>query len=172
MTFRLQDVPRFLFPAGAAAPLERFLQERGDLGLEGFIFFGGPAMPGDARISHAVFPRQRASRSIFGVSVTVESQEVAEIVRLLAPEGVALYGKAHSHPDQTGHGELDDANLIMKIHGAFSLVVPDFGYQGFSLDRCAVYRCDPGGWKRLRGEEVGKQFVMAPGEVKVLDRNQ
>ena len=74
-----------------------------------------------------------------------------------------LLAQIHSHPTHAFHSEMDDEYAIATALGAFSLVVPDFARDPFSI----VQLCDlPVGRSSLGGSQVralnGNRSMRAP----------
>jgi hypothetical protein len=91
----------------------------------------------------------------------VDGPKLHELNRWLYERQMTLIAQLHSHPGEAYHSPTDDAFPIATAVGSFSLVVPDFARNPFSLERCAVYRlAGNGGWIELSGAEARALIVI------------
>jgi hypothetical protein len=138
------------------------LQEPGEEGLEAMVLWlGRVSSDGRARITRTYVPRQTAYRSKEGLSLRVELDEMEVIGELLQRSGDSIIAQVHSHPTLAYHSGLDDAKPVVTENGAFSIVVPFFGYASLlDLAACAVYQLQEGEFVRLPASQVAHLFVI------------
>jgi hypothetical protein len=101
-------------------------------GLEGIALWVGVQEGQIFRVREVIVPEQQGIRSDHGVAVMVPGPELQRINLRLYKSKLRLLAQIHS--------EMDDEYAIATALGAFSLVVPDFARDPFSIARCATYR--------------------------------
>lgn len=149
------DIERVIVPLSLAEAANEHLRRVGREGYEGFALWAGWREGVVFRVLETIIPAQRGIRSEEGVCVRVDGDELFRLNVHLYERGYSLIAQLHSHPGAAYHSDTDDAFPIATTAGAFSLVIPDFAVHPFSLDRCAVYRLQPGyGWVGVDPEDV------------------
>jgi hypothetical protein len=144
------DLDRVLVPWSLALAANDHLRTVGRRGCEGFALWAGRREGDEFRVVETVIPAQQGLRSPNGVCVTVDREELFRLNVYLYERGLTLIAQLHSHPGQAYHSETDDTFPIATTAGAFSLVIPDFAVQPFTLNNCATYRLIPGrGWVEI-----------------------
>lgn len=131
------------------------LQSMGSQGLEGVALWSGVyKSQTEFEIKATLIPKQISSRSEEGLQYQVGSEELERINLWLYENKQTLIAQIHSHPGRAYHSEIDDAFPIVARLGGISIVVPNFGFPGFSIEEWAIYRLSEKGWIDLKSEEV------------------
>lgn len=138
----LLDVSRFLLPEAMLVETVSLLQEIGGMGLESFVLWGGVLEgEGDLRFTSIHRPLQQPHRTPYGLSVSVDGDELARMNMWLYEHGEILAAQVHSHPTEAFHSEMDDAYPLVTLLGSISAVAPYFASGGLDeLDEWAWYR--------------------------------
>jgi hypothetical protein len=148
-------VKQVVVPAAAVAATHAHLAAMGDYECEGFALWVGTHDQAAFHVVEAIIPAQRALKSVGGVCITIDSDELFRLNQYLYERGFKIIAQIHSHPADAYHSETDDTYPVATTVGALSLVVPDFARQDFQLSRCAVFRLIPGsGWCELQRNAV------------------
>lgn len=131
------------------------LQEAGKRGVEGVALWMGTFKTSTEFIVQTTrIPEQKAFSTEEGLLYIVGEQELERINLWLYENKQILLAQIHSHPGRAYHSETDDAYPIVARIGGISIVIPNFGFNGFSLDDFAVYRLDGNGWNELTMKEI------------------
>ena len=126
------------------------LQSNGERGDEAFVLWVGTQSGLVFNVSDAVVPQQVAHRTPQGVYVTIPGEELHRINVWLFEQKLQLIAQVHSHPSDAFHSDLDDALPIATRAGSLSVVIPNFGLDGFSYSETAVFQLnDKAIWERL-----------------------
>lgn len=150
MTRGFIEVDQVIVPAKAVAEAHTHLAAMGEHECEGFALWVGCRRETIFEVVEAVIPAQRALKSVDGVCITIDSDELFRLNRYLYERDWQIIAQIHSHPTDAYHSETDDAYPVATTIGALSIVVPDFARDDFYLSRCAVFRLIPGGgWCEL-----------------------
>ncbi|KUR78070.1 Mov34/MPN/PAD-1 family protein [Novosphingobium sp. FSW06-99] len=118
----------------------------GRRGLEGMALWAGTQDGTAFHVREAIVPQQKGIRSDHGLAVMVDAPELQRINLHLYQAELRLLAQIHSHPTHAFHSEMDDEYAITTALGSFSIVVPDFAVDPFSIARCATYRLSPRPW--------------------------
>jgi hypothetical protein len=129
-------------PDSVLTPTLKFLSERGQLGHEGFVVWGGRRVDDRTlRFTSCYVPEQTAHETPDGLLVVVEGEALFRMNRAFYARGEIAAGQVHTHPSDAYHSSTDDHFPLVTLCGALSLVIPDFARHGrASLDRWAWYR--------------------------------
>jgi hypothetical protein len=146
MRVSLTQIESVLLPLSVATVTHRHLHATGLKGLEGMALWTGIQEGSVFHIREAVIPKQEGIRSDHGLAVMVSAPELHRINLHLYKNGLRLLAQIHSHPTEAYHSAMDDEYAIATALGAFSLVVPDFARQPFSIAQCATYRLTKRSW--------------------------
>lgn len=154
-TLRHVRVPRAL----ALRTLD-LVQEPGLSGLESLVLWLARFAGTDAVVSDVWQPRQSSSRSRDGLHLHVDGDELARLNEMLYRTGQTLLAQVHTHPLLPYHSDLDDARPVVTEEGAFSIVLPFFGFISLTdLSACAVYQIEDGGFVPLTPSEAASTFI-------------
>jgi hypothetical protein len=155
----MATVKRMGFSTAAVQKVYEHLRACGQRGMEGVALWAGVLQGDDFVVTETIIPKQRHLSSKEGLAYVVEGDELHRINVWLYQNKLKLGAQIHSHPGAAYHSDTDDAYPILTEKGAFSLVVPDFGFGAPSLMNCAVYRLDDGGlWRELPDTEKTQTF--------------
>ncbi len=143
MRASLTEVTSVHLPVEVARRTHGHLRAVGLRGLEGMALWVGVQDGACFEIREAIVPQQQGIRGDHGLMVSVPGAELHRINLHLFKNGLRLLAQIHSHPTEAYHSEMDDEYAIATGLGAFSLVVPDFAREPFSIGRCATYRLTP-----------------------------
>ena len=143
MRASLTEVTTVELPADVALRTHAHLRAVGLRGLEGMALWVGVQDGARFAIREAIVPEQQGIRGDHGLMVSVPGAELHRINLHLFKSGLRLLAQIHTHPTEPYHSEMDDEYAIATALGAFSLVVPDFARDPFSIARCATYRLTP-----------------------------
>jgi hypothetical protein len=148
MKVSLTGVSSVTLPAAVVKRTHNHLFATGMRGLEGMALWAGVQEGSVFHVREVIIPKQEGIRSDHGLAVTVPGPELQRINLHLYKSQLRLLAQIHSHPTHAFHSEMDDEYAIATALGAFSLVVPDFARDPFSIPRCATYRLTPRSWWR------------------------
>lgn len=156
----MQTIRHVRVPRALALRTLDLMQEPGLSGLESLVLWLARFVGTDAVLSDIWQPRQSSRRSRDGLHLHVAGEELARLNEMLYRTGQTLLAQVHTHPLLPYHSDLDDARPIVTEEGAFSIVLPFFGFTSLSdLSACAVYRIEDGGFVRLAPSEFANIFV-------------
>jgi hypothetical protein len=157
MTRGFLGVKKIIVPSAAVAETQAHLAAMGEYECEGFVLWVGTRDEATFHVVEAIIPAQRALKSLDGVCITIDSDELFRLNRYLYERGFQIIAQIHSHPTDAYHSETDDTYPVATTVGALSLVVPDFARHKFHLSHCAVFRLIPGsGWCELERSSVSQ----------------
>lgn len=131
---------------------------------EGVAYWAGKRAGDNSIVTTCIAPEASTTDGSFQTS----SRTNAQIIMCLAQEGLELLAQVHSHPGSwVDHSRGDDKMALMPYEGFFSIVVPNYGYDGmWPLTQCGIHRFTSNRFRRLSKDEVEKAFRVTPG---VLD---
>ncbi len=157
MNSPLSRVHRFRIEAGRLRDTLEVLTDAGRQGFEAFVLWGGLVSDDGTVLTFTTVlaPPQTAHKTRHGLLVTVDGEALFDINRTLYSRGELLAGQVHSHPTDAYHSDTDDHNPLVTLHGALSVVIPDFAaHAPGDLDSWAWYRLiGTGRWAPLTGED-------------------
>lgn len=157
---------RFSISDALIADTVEFLQEVGENGFEGLVFWAGSVRaesPTVVDVVGCITPDQTLVRSEDGVGLHVDGDELFRVNAMLYRKRLLLVGQVHSHPSSAYHSKTDDRYAVVTIPGGVSIVVPNFARDGFSLDTVAVYRLNAeGGWTEVTGDAAQQLIHIEP----------
>ncbi len=131
------------------------LRNAGSKGVEGVALFAGSSEGPLFEIKTVIVPKQTGYNIENGLFYSVDGDELHRINIWLYQNKMTLISQIHSHPGEAYHSDTDDRFPIVAEVGGFSIVVPNFAFDPFTLDSLAVYRLLPGrGWCLLSKKEV------------------
>lgn len=160
----LTRVNSIVVPKSLAAAAQAHCADVGRRGEEGIALWAGTLDGKTFRVSRTVIPAQSALRAGGGICAVVDGAELHRINVWLYENGLKLVAQLHSHPSEAYHSDTDDAYPIVTAVGGVSIVIPDFGWGPFSLDRCAVYRLAAGaGWVELSPSQAEALITFIEG---------
>jgi hypothetical protein len=146
---------RVTIPEPTLETARRFLESRGEHGLEGTgLFACRRNRKGNWIADRFVSPQQHAHRTPDGCWVEVTDFGKRQLAVELRP-GELFLVRIHSHPGEAFHSATDDRNPALTFDGALSVVAPYYGRglrHGF--DACAIYRLANGKWSRLADDRA------------------
>ena len=161
MKASLTNISSVMLPSQVVEQTHARLFEAGMNGLEGMALWVGTQDGNEFRIRDVIIPMQQGVRSDHGLAVMVSGPELHRINLHLYRTEMRLIAQIHSHPTHAFHSDMDNEYAIATALGSFSLVVPDFARDPFSIERCAVYRLTPSAWwqssERPRWAEVARR---------------
>lgn len=157
----------YLLDAEAAALIQALLRQVGKTGNEVSVILAGRRRDeGGVVLDRVVIPRQTAYRSEYGCGLVIEGGCLNRIGPSIRADGRRIHGILHSHPDEAFHSETDEAAVLFRFHGAFSIVIPRFGESGRLLDRACAFRFDyDRGWLEVDPSELITIHDAGPYEV-------
>lgn len=139
------------------------LQEQGEQGYEAIALWLARVAGDDAVVERVWVPRQTATRTKHGLHLRVGGDELDRLNHELHRNGETLVAQLHTHPGLAYHSELDEGKPIVTEDGAFSIVVPFFGFVSLAdLSACAVYRIEVGEFARVAPSEAARLFELRP----------
>ena len=143
------------------AVTERLLRSYGGAhDHEGIVYWGGLELPQGAAALTAVSP---VAITTWG-SFRTERDTNTALVLTLASLGLSLVAQVHSHPGEwVDHSDGDDGGALVKFHGFWSLVVPNFAQLGMrNLEAVGVHLFDTGAFRRLGPSAVSSRVRALP----------
>lgn len=155
----LTQIENLMLPRQVADRTRAHLFHMGQQGSEGMALWVGAQNGETFRVQDVWIPRQKGVRSDHGLAVVVDGDELHAISERLYATGQRLVAQIHSHPTRAYHSAMDDRYAIATKLGSFSLVVPDFAKDPFTIARCAVYRLAKRPWWRFAGP-IGWEAVV------------
>lgn len=112
--------------------------------FEGVALWAGVATGESSfEVTTTIIPKQTSYNHEHGLLYTVDGDELYKINVWLYQNKLTLISQIHSHPGAAYHSDTDDAFPIVAVNGGLSVVIPNFGFDDFSLDTWAVYRLIP-----------------------------
>jgi hypothetical protein len=149
------DIDVIRLPRACIEDVYNHIRNAGTEGVEGVALWAGSSSGKIFTIQTAIIPKQTAYKRKEGLLYTVDGDELHTINVWLYQHKLTLIAQVHSHLGKAYHSETDDLFPIVTQVGCLSVVIPNFGFDNFSLDSWAVYRLLPGeGWKELRQKDV------------------
>jgi hypothetical protein len=145
-------------PEELALQAHAHLQKMGLRGFEGLVLWAGKHRNGVFYVEQTIIPVQTPLRLQTGICIYVDSHELHRINVWLFEHNMTLIAQLHSHPEDAYHSEMDNSFPITTSLGSFSLVIPNYAREPFSLSNCAVYRLVSTGWNPLFSDEVERIF--------------
>lgn len=158
-----QDIDKIKLPMVCIETAYDHIRQAGSQRLEGVVLFAGHynSVEKVFHVLETIVPEQVSVNIDQGLLYAVDGDELHRINVHLHSTKQTLVAQLHSHPSKAYHSSTDDAFPIITKVGGFSIVVPNFGMEEFSLDKWAVYRLNANGsW-----EEVGLTKVKSIIEV-------
>jgi len=156
----LQSIQSVILPKDLILKAHTHLHNVGKLGYEGVALWAGQQENHVFHVSATIIPAQIPIKNSFGVCYYVKSDELHRINVWLYENHITLIAQIHSHPGEAYHSNTDDLFPIVNSLGCFSLVVPNFAKQPFSLQKCAVFRLFSSGWVRVPNNEVTRLITI------------
>lgn len=152
----LLEISSINIPIRCVIEVYEHLRKVGIKRFEGVALWAGIATNESSfDITTTIIPKQTAYNHEHGLLYTVEGDELYQINVLLYQNKLTLISQIHSHPGVAYHSDTDDAFPIVAVNGGLSIVIPDFGFGGISIDDWAVYRLSPNiGWVGLTESQV------------------
>jgi proteasome lid subunit RPN8/RPN11 len=133
----------------------KHLRQAGNEGFEGVALLAGILKENIFEIKTAIIPAQTAEKVESGLLYSVSGEELHEINVWLYKNDMTLIGQIHSHPTKAYHSSTDDRYPIVATYGAVSIVVPNFAFDPFTLDKWAVYRLNQNReWEEVLAKDV------------------
>lgn len=135
--------PDFLLDPAAAAFIVALARHQGKRGNEVAVLLAGAhAAAGAVVIDRVILPRQSAFQTPRGCGVVLDGGCLNRVGPQMRDSDRRIYGILHSHPGEAYHSPTDEAAVLMRFHGAFSIVIPEFGRRPHLLDGSRVFRFD------------------------------
>ena len=145
----LAGVQRFRVPAQVMRATEEAIRSAGKDGYELFVIWSG-VRDGDAfAVLDTHVPRQVSFRLEAGLCVLIDGTELHRLNVWLYESKQVVGAQVHSHPADAYHSETDDTYPTATLDGSLSIVLPDFGRDGFASTGIAAYRLGRTGWMEL-----------------------
>jgi hypothetical protein len=139
----LLHIDNLQVPMTCVESVYRHLRAMGEQGVEGVALWTGQTQGRIFEVQTTIVPAQTASQLESGLLYTVDADELYRVNQWLYENKQTLVAQLHSHPGEAYHSEMDDRYPIIAMLGGVSIVIPDFGFNAFSLDDWAVYRLSP-----------------------------
>jgi hypothetical protein len=130
-------------PMACVESVYQHLRAMGGEGVEGVALWAGQMQERTFEVQTTIIPAQTASQLENGLLYAVDGDELYRINHWLYKNKQTLVAQLHSHPGEAYHSEMDDRYPIVATLGGLSIVIPDFGFNAFSLNDLAVYRLSP-----------------------------
>ena len=159
--------PEFLLDPNGAAVIARLARALGESGNEvALLLAGSRTTQRPVQLDRILVPRQTALNSDRGCGLIVDGGCLNRLGPQMRQASRSIYGILHSHPTEAYHSPTDAEGPLMRFHGAFSIVIPDFGRRRELLDGSAAYRFDvESGWKSVPPNELLVVVKGKPAEV-------
>lgn len=154
----LLNVESVRVPEELAIQANAHLLRMGRQGDEGFALWAGNHVKGVFYVKQTIIPAQIPIKLPSGVCIYVDAQELHRLNVWLFEHSMTLIAQIHSHPTEAYHSDTDNLFPIATSLGSFSIVVPNYAREPFSLLRCAVYRLGSDGWSVLSLAETKRVF--------------
>jgi len=135
---------------------------------EGFVYWAGTKEGDSIYINSAIAPNTFSEP----FKVMVSHEDNFQFIKVLAANSLIQIGQVHSHPgDWVDHSDGDDELAGGKVNGLISVVVPNYGVNGFmDFKKSGVHRYEKGKFIRLTNKYVNKHFqVLKTGAKLILD---
>lgn len=127
--------PDYLLDAEAAELIIALARQQGKKGNEvAVLFAGGRETDGAVLLDRVIIPRQSAFQTPHGCGLVLDGACLNRIGPRMRASERRIHGILHSHPGEAYHSSTDDAAVLMRFHGAFSIVIPEFGQRPRLLD--------------------------------------
>lgn len=166
---RKQGIPdvieTYYVPTAVLFETQQYIEDHGDSGHEGYLFWAGGVAGDAAYVTTCVYPTANARHG--GVKVPLD--KMTEINRELYDRDLLLLAQVHSHPGIARHSSVDEEKAASFHEGFVSIVVPDFGETPvYDLRDCGVYIYNRDEkWRLLDEEEVVERFVIDDTSIEV-----
>lgn len=139
---------------------QNHLQRVGKYGYEGVALWAGRIENNNFKVSETIIPDQIPLQLSSGICFFVDSEELHRINVWLYKNNLTLIAQLHSHPSEAFHSSTDDMFPIVTTLGSYSLVIPNFASQSFSIENCAVYQLSTSGWVYLNTDQAKKSIII------------
>jgi hypothetical protein len=157
----LTDIEKIIIPQSCIEFTYDAFRKQGEKGFECIGLFVGVINKNAFEIKTAMIPSQTAYKTEYGLNYIVEGDELYRINKWLYENGYTIIAQIHSHPTAAYHSQVDDDFPIMATEGGFSIVIPNFGFDEFSINDWSVNRLmSPKSWVELSSEEVENIFTI------------
>lgn len=157
----LIDIQKVFIPQSCINFIYDAFMKQGKKGFECIGLFVGIINERTFEVKTAIIPEQVAYKTVYGLNYKVDGNELYKINKWLYQNGYTLIAQIHSHPSEAYHSTMDDDFPIMATEGGFSIVVPNFGFDKFSLEYWSVNRLiSKKGWIELNYSEVETIFTI------------
>jgi len=151
----LTDINKILISQSYIDFIYDVFREQGVKGFECIGLFVGVIIENTFEVKTVIIPNQTAYKTKYGLNYRVEGDELYRINKWLYKNGYTLIAQIHSHPTEAYHSEMDDDFPIIATEGGFSIVIPNFGFDEFSINDWSVNRLtSQKGWVELGINEV------------------
>src|SRR2546430_2425555 len=145
----LSDIDHFIIPSRVRIATEDAIRKAGRDGYELFVLWTGTIQGSGFIANHAYIPNQKSYNNEGELLIRVESPALFHLNRWLFENRQLLAAQIHAHPADAYHSDTDDTFPIVTGLGGLSIVLPEFGREGFRAQGIAGYRLDDHGWIRL-----------------------
>lgn len=152
---RLTDIEKIIIPQSCVDFIYNAFRKQGNKGFECIGLFVGVISKNTFEVKTAMIPSQTAYKTEYGLNYIVEGDELYRINKWLYENGFTIIAQIHSHPTEAYHSQMDDDFPIMATEGGFSIVIPNFGFDVFSINDWSINRLtSQKGWAELSNNEV------------------
>jgi hypothetical protein len=114
------------------------------------VYWSGP-LDDPGLVDRFHHPRHTAGPSGYDV----DGAWLTEFLPSLSDEGRTVRVQVHTHPGSTFHSSRDDGLALLYVPGFLSLVIPNFGLGGSTLERSYLTTLDENGaWQAVDPNET------------------
>lgn len=135
--------PEFRLDPEAAEFIAALARHQGKRGNEVAVLLGGAReSAGPIVLDRVILPRQSAFQTPRGCGLVLDGGCLNRVGPQMRASNRRIHGILHSHPGEAYHSPTDEAAVLMRFHGAFSIVIPEFGTRPRLLDDSRAFRFD------------------------------
>lgn len=145
----LMGVRRFRISACDIRETVEAIRSAGEDGYELFVVWSGTRDHDTFNVANVHIPDQVSYKLDSGLCVRVDGSELHRLNVWLYEAKQVIGVQVHGHPTDAYHSKTDDTFPITTLVGSLSIVLPNFGRDGWGSSGIAAYRLGRYGWLEI-----------------------
>jgi hypothetical protein len=152
---------RYVIPQAVVDRTSEYLRISLREEIEVVVFWSGFVHGQTRRMAHVWLPKQYSGAGLF----MVPGDELFALNKEIYELGERLLAQVHTHPTLAFHSSTDSEFAVTDMEGGLSIVVPEFGRVGVdSIEQCAFFVFESGGWRQLSKSEAAQRVSFGSGQ--------